>query len=182
MRTIGIALAASLLIILAGCDGGSSDVKSSSKSNTAQPAKEIPRAEPDTKKGMTADAKPVHLTKKSFMENVWDYEKSPNQWQFRGELPCIIDFYADWCRPCRMVAPIMDELAKKYEGRVNIYKINTEQEKELARVFQVQSIPMVVFAPLNGKPATKIGAMSKEDYIKIVEEFLLNQGKSTTKQ
>jgi len=182
MRIIGLTLAASVLIILAGCNNGSPDVKSSSKSDTPQPAKETPGTEPETKKISTANATPVHLTKKSFIENVWDYEKSPNQWQFKGELPCVIDFYADWCRPCRMVAPIMDDLAKKYEGRVNIYKINTEQEKELARVFQVQSIPMVVFAPLNGKPATKIGALSKDDYIKIVEEFLLNQGKTTSKQ
>ena len=119
------------------------------------------------------DIKPEHLTAAEFKKKVWDYESNPEQWKYNGELPCVVDFYADWCKPCKMVAPIMDDLADYYEGKVLIYKINTDKERELATVFQVRSIPSILFSPKNGKPAIQAGAMSKEEYIKIIDEFVL---------
>lgn len=125
------------------------------------------------------DLKPEYLTAATFREKVWDYENSPEQWVYNGELPCIIDFYADWCKPCKKVAPIMDELADYYEGRVLIYKVDTDKERELATVFQVRSIPSILFAPAEGKPAMQPGALSKEDYIRIIDEFVLKVNKQT---
>ena len=119
------------------------------------------------------DIKPIYLTTADFKSKIWDYEANPQEFIYRGELPCVIDFYADWCKPCKMVAPIMDDLADYYDGKVIIYKVNTDKERELASVFQVNSIPSILFAPMNGKPAMQPGALAKEDYIKIIDEFVL---------
>ena len=110
-----------------------------------------------------------HLTKQTFIDKVFDYENS-KEWNFKGEIPCIIDFYADWCGPCKMVAPIMEELSKEYKGKVNIYKIDTEAEQELAAVFQIRSIPSVLFVPVNDKPQMAIGAMPKEGYENAIKD------------
>ncbi len=121
----------------------------------------------------SSDIKPVYLTAQTFKEKIWDYEKNPQEWVYNGELPCVIDFYADWCKPCKMVAPIMDDLADHYDGQVLIYKVNTDEQRELASVFQIRSIPSILFAPMDGKPAMQAGAMSKEDYIRIIDDFIL---------
>jgi len=128
------------------------------------------------------DIKPEYLTAETFKEKVWDYEKNPEQWVYNGELPCIIDFYADWCKPCKKVAPIMDDLADYYDGKVLIYKVNTDDQRELATVFQVRSIPSVLFAPRDGKPAIQPGAMSKEEYIRIIDEFVLKINKQNNEK
>jgi thioredoxin len=117
----------------------------------------------------------VQMTKSSFTELVMDYEKNPNTWIFKGEKPCVVDFYADWCRPCKMVAPIMEELAKEYQGKINIYKVNVDNEKELAQFFRIESIPAILFSPLKGEPSMQAGAMSKEQYKEIFDKFLLKQ-------
>lgn len=121
----------------------------------------------------SGDLKPIYLTTADFKSKIWDYEANPQEFIYRGELPCVIDFYADWCKPCKMVAPIMDDLADYYDGKVIIYKVNTDKERELASVFQVNSIPSILFAPMNGKPAMQPGALAKEEYIKIIDEFVL---------
>jgi len=128
--------------------------------------------------------KPVHLTKETFKAKVMDYEKNPTTWVFEGDKPCIVDFYADWCKPCKMIAPIMDELAAEYAGQIDIYKVNTEKERELASVFGINSIPYVLFVPAQGQPSAQRGALPKESYKKIIEEFLLkkNTGTSQVKQ
>ena len=123
------------------------------------------------------DAKPEYLTYETFLEKVWDFESNPETWVYKGDTPCVIDFYADWCRPCRMVAPIMDDMAKKYEGKVKIYKIDTEKEKQLASVFRIRSIPAVLFIPKEGKPEMQTGALPKESYIEIINTKLLNEKK-----
>lgn len=123
------------------------------------------------------DIKPVYLTTADFKDKVWDYEANPQEWVYKGEIPCIIDFYADWCKPCKMVAPIMDDLADQYNGKVIVYKVNTDKEKELASVFQVKSIPAILFSPMEGKPAMQPGALSKEDYINIIDDFVLKINK-----
>ncbi len=116
---------------------------------------------------------PEYLTYETFLEKVWNFEENPEEWVYKGEIPCVIDFYADWCKPCRMVAPIMDDLAKDYDGKVKIYKIDVDKEKRLAQVFQVRSIPAVLFSPKQGKPMMQAGALPKDQYIRIIEDNLL---------
>ena len=119
------------------------------------------------------ESKVKHLTYKEFLDKVWDFEKDPNTFIYKGELPAIVDFYADWCGPCRRVAPIMERLAEEYDGKLLVYKINTDQEKELASAFKVKSIPMVLFIPMEGQPMISVGAMQEQDYRKVIEEQLL---------
>ncbi len=117
--------------------------------------------------------KPIYLTYDTFIEKVWDFESNPQEWVYKGEVPCVVDFYADWCKPCKMVAPIMDDLAKEYDGKVQIYKVDVDKEKKLAAVFQVKSIPSVLFSPKEGRPMMQAGALQKEQYVNIIEKELL---------
>jgi thioredoxin len=113
-----------------------------------------------------------HLTKETFKTKVFDFEKS-QEWKFEGNLPCIIDFYADWCGPCRMVAPVLEELSKEYDGKINIYKVDTEDQQELASVFGIQSIPSILFCPLNDKPQMAMGALPKTSFVQAINDILL---------
>ncbi len=115
-----------------------------------------------------------HLTKQTFLEKVFNYEQN-SDWKFEGELPCIIDFYADWCGPCKMVAPILEELSEEYKGKINIYKINTEQEQELAGAFGIRSIPSLLFVPKNAQPQMAMGALPKETFKQVIDDVLLKQ-------
>jgi thioredoxin len=126
--------------------------------------------------------KTVQMTKAIFIANVSDFEKNPNEWAYKGVRPCVIDFYADWCRPCKMVAPLMEGFANTYKGQVDIYKVNVDKERELAELFGIRSIPTVLFCPMDEKPQMSQGALAKEDYEKIIKEFLLKKtDESTTK-
>ena len=117
------------------------------------------------------DGGTVKLTKAKFLTEVWDYEKSPKEWKFKGTKPAMIDFYADWCGPCRTAAPILEEVAKEYNGKVVIYKIDTQVEQELAAVFGIQGIPAFLYIPVNGKPSMTSGiARTKEDTKKMFQE------------
>jgi len=141
---------------------------------TTEENKEVENVEVKSEQtSLDGDVKPIYLTTAEFKEKVWNYEANPNEWVYEGDLPCIIDFYADWCKPCKMVAPIMDELADYYDGKVIIYKVDTDKEKELSSVFQVRSIPAILFAPMEGKPAMQPGALQKEDYVNIINEYVL---------
>ncbi|MCD4817218.1 MAG: thioredoxin [Candidatus Cloacimonetes bacterium] len=113
-----------------------------------------------------------HLTSSSFKEKVYNYEKN-KEWKYEGKLPCIIDFYADWCAPCKMVTPILEDLAQEFEGKINIYKVDTEKQHGLAAAFDVKSIPTLLFCPMNEKPQMAAGAMPKETFVHVVEEILL---------
>jgi thioredoxin 1 len=115
-----------------------------------------------------------HLTKQAFLEKVFNYEQN-QEWKFEGELPCIIDFYADWCGPCKMVAPVLEELSEEYKGKINIYKINTEQEVELAGAFGIRSIPSILFVPKDAQPQMAMGALPKETFKQVIEDVLLKQ-------
>ncbi len=113
-----------------------------------------------------------HLTKETFQNKVFNYEQNKD-WEFEGELPCLIDFYADWCQPCKIVAPILEELSKEYDGKINIYKINTEEETELAAAFGIRSIPSLLFCPKDGQPQMAMGALPKDNLKQAIEEVLL---------
>ncbi len=131
------------------------------------------------KKEKTEKGKIVHLDAKSFKEKIMDYsleDKKKNWKDYKGKRPAIIDFYADWCRPCKMIAPYMEDFAKKYEGKVDVYKIDVQKQKELAAYFSVRSIPMVLFIPMEGgEPRVVKGALPKSSFEKIINEFLLQK-------
>ena len=111
------------------------------------------------------------LTKDSFLQKVFDYEQN-KEWKFEGKLPCIIDFYADWCGPCKMVEPVLQELAQEYQGKLNIYRIDTDAQQELAAAFGIQSIPSLLFVPLNDKPQMSTGALPKNAIKRVMSEIL----------
>jgi thioredoxin 1 len=115
-----------------------------------------------------------HLTKQTFLDKVFNYELN-KEWKFEGMLPIIIDFYADWCGPCKMVAPILEELSKEYEGKINIYKIDTDAEQELAAVFNIRSIPSIFFIPMNGQPQMAVGALPRDALKNAITEVLLQE-------
>jgi len=102
-----------------------------------------------------------HLTKETFLSKVFNYEKN-KEWKFEGDKPCIVDFYADWCGPCKMVAPVLEELSEEYKGKIDFYKVDTEAENELAAVFGIRSIPSLLFVPKEGQPQMAMGALPKE--------------------
>ena len=113
-----------------------------------------------------------HLTVETFKEKVFNYEEN-KEWKFEGELPAIIDFYADWCGPCKMVAPILEELQAEYEGKIKIYKVNTEEQQALSAVFGIRSIPSILFIPKEGQPQMSAGALPKDGFKKAINEILL---------
>lgn len=119
--------------------------------------------------------KTVELTKAEFLKKVMDFETNPSEWKYLGDKPALIDFYASWCGPCKMVAPILEELAAEYGDKIVIYKVNTENEQELAAVFGIRSIPSLLFVPMNEQPQMTMGAMSKADLKKAIDEVLLKK-------
>ena len=115
-----------------------------------------------------------HLTKQTFIEKVFNFEQN-KEWKFEGSLPCIIDFYADWCGPCKMVAPILEDLAIEYGGKINIYKIDTEAEQDLAGAFGIRSIPSMLFVPMNDQPQMSVGALPKDSLKQAISDVLLKE-------
>ena len=111
------------------------------------------------------------LTKETFSQKVFNYEQN-KAWKFEGEVPCIVDFYADWCGPCKMVEPILQELAQEYQGKINIYRVDTEAQPQLSSAFGIQSIPSLLFVPLNDKPQMAAGALPKEKLKQVIKEVL----------
>lgn len=114
----------------------------------------------------------IKLTTEGFKKDVFDYT-TKQEWDFQGELPAIVDFYADWCGPCKMVAPILEELSDQFAGKINIYKVDTEAEQELSSVFGIKSIPSILFIPKSGQPMMQPGALPKEQLIQVIEKELL---------
>ncbi|MAG13585.1 MAG: thioredoxin [Spirochaetales bacterium] len=113
----------------------------------------------------------IHLSKEAFLEKVFDYENNET-WNYKGELPAVIDFYADWCGPCKMIAPIIEELSLEYDGKVQFYKIDTEAEQELAGAFGIQSIPSLLFIPTDGQPQMAAGALPKNTLKEMIDKEL----------
>ena len=122
----------------------------------------------------------VYLTTEQFKARIFDYTQE-KEWKYKGNKPCIIDFYTTWCGPCKRLAPIMEELSQEYCGEIVFYKADTERERELAYIFQISSIPQVMYIPMEGKPALIKGLYPKEEIIKIINGFLLTDKKQGTK-
>ena len=114
----------------------------------------------------------IHLTKGGFLRKVANYLIHPGEWKFLGERPALIDFYAPWCGPCKSLSPVLDELAKEYAGRVDIYKVNVDDEHELASLFRIRSVPTLVFAPMEGDPHIAMGAPTKGQLKKAIDAFV----------
>ena len=112
-----------------------------------------------------------HLTKETFKEKVFNFEQNKD-WKFEGSVPCLIDFYADWCQPCKIVAPILEELSSEYEGKLNIYKVDTEDQQELAAMFGIRSIPSLLFVPMDELPQMAMGALPKDSFEKAIKDVL----------
>ncbi|MCT4589912.1 MAG: thioredoxin [Carboxylicivirga sp.] len=113
----------------------------------------------------------IYLDADSFKEKVFDY-KANTEWKYEGEIPAILDFYADWCGPCKMLSPVLDKIQKEYDGKVQIYKIDTDKQKELAATFGIRSLPTIVFVPLDGEPQAAMGYRSKSDLESMISEIL----------
>jgi len=111
------------------------------------------------------------LTTEEFKQKVFNWEEN-QEWKYEGDLPAIIDFYADWCGPCKMVAPILEEISSEYEGKLNVYKVDTDAEQELAMAFGIQSIPSLLFIPVSDKPQMAAGALPKEQLQQVIKDVL----------
>ena len=156
------------VISLQSCN--SSQAKSNGNENTnANPPAEAVSQNSGTEGGT------VKLNKAKFLAEVWDHENSPKEWKFKGTKPALIDFYADWCGPCKIASPILEEISKEYAGKVTIYKIDTQVEQELASVFGISGIPAFLYIPVNGKPTMSSGiARTKEETKKMFQENIEN--------
>lgn len=150
-----------LLLLLAVFSLGTACTNASNKSNET--------SEVAAKK----QSKVIRLNKEDFKAKVYDYEKNAKEWIYEGDKPAIVDFYATWCGPCKRVAPILEELAEEYDGKIVIYKVDTDREPELAKAFGITSIPTLLFIPKAGEPQAAQGALPKEAFKKAIEEFLL---------
>lgn len=172
MKNFLLVIFSSMFLFSQACTNGKSNTSenenSEVKTETAKPATNA-----DAEAG-----KAIHLTKQEFLTKVWNFESTPDKWVYAGDKPCIIDFYADWCRPCKIAGPILEELAMEYKDDIYVYKINTEQERELAGAFGIQSIPAFLLVPQEGQPQMSAGIArtpeeTKAMFKKIIDEFLL---------
>ena len=122
-----------------------------------------------------------HLTTAEFKEKVFNYETN-KEWNYAGDVPCIIDFYADWCQPCKIVAPVLEELEEEYQGKIKVYKVDTEAERELAAVFGIQSIPSLLFVPVDAQPQMAMGALPKETFEQAIKDVLKVEKPTVTEE
>jgi len=118
-----------------------------------------------------------YLTKQDFIDKIFDYENN-EEWKYKGDVPAIIDFYADWCGPCKSVAPTLEQLSEEYENKLEIYKIDTDKETELSALFGIQSIPTFLFIPVTGAPMVQRGALPKSTFKQVIDERLIKEAAS----
>lgn len=114
----------------------------------------------------------IHINKEAFLKRVWNFEADPKKWKFLGDKPALVDFFATWCGPCQMISPILEELSETYAGKIDIYKVDVDEEEELAAAFGVSSIPSLLFCPKNGQPQMKLGAQPREALVQAIEAML----------
>jgi len=172
IKRVVIALLLGSAVSLSSCSGSSED-KHISVPEQAKDVQAQSKTEPVVQNSVAVSKGAVkHISQQEFIEKVFDY-KTQKTWKFKGDKPCIVDFYADWCKPCKILAPIFEKLAVKYEGKVDFYKINVDENKELSAAFNIQSIPAVLFCPKDGEPQMSMGVLPEEELDKAVQTVLL---------
>lgn len=169
MKKIALSITAIVLLALSCTNGSATSLESTELENSSGTAEVVKTTsnEPGQETGKT-----IHLTKQDFLEKVMNYEKNQSEWVYEGDKPALIDFYADWCGPCKVVAPILEELKDEYGDKLDIYKVNTEEQRELSSVFGIQSIPSLLFIPKDGPPQMAMGALPKETFKQAISEVL----------
>lgn len=184
MKKIILSISVIALLTLSCTNGSASSLESTDLETSALKAEVVETAanDPSLESGKT-----IHLTKQDFLEKVMNYEKNQSEWVYEGDKPALIDFYADWCGPCRQAAPVLEELAKEYAGKIYIYKVDTQKEQELAAVFGIRSIPAFLFVPQEGRPTMSNGiAQTPEEtkamFKQMIDEILLGEGTTASKQ
>lgn len=155
------------IVVLGSC---SNNKKSNSEDKTTTPTIKTK----DTIKANNELAT-KYLSTEDFKKKIMNYDEHSQEWVFEGNRPAIIDFYATWCGPCKMTAPIIERLARKYKGQIDFYKVDTDQERELAQIFGIRSIPTFLFIPMKGQPTAQMGAMQLADFEEIIESELLGK-------
>jgi len=171
MKIALIGLSLFSLLFLGACSGNSDK----NSTDSTKPETENNIGTPDSKAALptNGNGKVEYLNTQNFVDYIYDF-RNEKEWKFKSTTPCVIDFYADWCKPCKMIAPYMKELAAEYKGKIQFYKVNTDQEQELAEAFGIQSIPTIMMCPLKGKPVMSQGAMPKSEYQIMIQEVILN--------
>lgn len=134
------------------------------------------KTEATTEANATTKGGSIKLTEAEFATKVMDFRNNPTEWKYLGDKPAIVDFYADWCAPCKVISPILEELAQEYDGQIYVYKVDTDESEDLARSFGLTSIPAILFIPQTGTPQMSFGVQPKEDLKDVVEKFLLAKG------
>jgi thioredoxin len=172
MRLLNIFLIISAVVFATACSNGEASTNAKTEP-TATEAKG--GVKPVVEDVAPAKGEVVYLKTNMFIDQIFDYKTHTKKWVYKGDKPAIIDFYTDWCGPCKRVAPIMEELAAEYDGQIRIYKMNTEKEPEVAGVFGIRSIPSILFIPVNGQPTMYTGAYPKQHYIDLINENLLKK-------
>lgn len=170
MKTNFLVAAVALVFTLASCNNAGQKTDSTNSETNNEETNVI-----KTKDNMTTAKKTIQLSRADFLAKVANFEESPEKWVYLGDKPCIIDFYADWCGPCKMVAPILEELANEYDGEIYIYKVDTEAEQQLAAEFGIRSIPSLLFVPMGEAPQMAQGALPKDTFKQVIEEVLLKK-------
>ncbi|MEI6764435.1 MAG: thioredoxin domain-containing protein [Bacteroidota bacterium] len=168
MKQIRFFVLSMLTVVLFSCSSPSSDGSKDAKNDNGQnnPTKE--------EAAVDVAGTPIHLNDADFLKKVYDYKSNPKL-AYVGTKPCIVDFYADWCGPCKIIAPYLVELAAKYKDEIFIYKVNTDNNRDLSQFFNIESIPSVMFCPMSGQPTMMIGANPKDEYEKLINKILLNK-------
>lgn len=177
-KSVIIALVTLLSISVIACNNKKANTETTNAETTSeQLATNAPKDTATIASTPTNDAEgsPIHLTTEEFKLKVANYETTPNEWKYLGDKPCIIDFWATWCPPCKAIAPILEELAMEYKNDIYIYKVDVDEQKELAQVFGIQSIPTLLFVPINGQPKTEVGALTKDKFKENIDGFLLKK-------
>ena len=171
MRKVLYLAVVALSVVMISCNGAK---KSDTQEATSAEAlvSEVVNTNDNTAPTVAADA-PIHLTTAEFKKLVVNYDANPSEWKYLGDKPCIVDFWATWCPPCKVIAPILDDLAKEYKGQIYIYKVDVDKEPQLASAFGIQSIPTLLFVPMTGDPRAEVGAIPKETFKDRIDNFML---------